>query len=261
MKKTGILLLLFAGLWPGPVFSYQTFDFNNGGVVAGTVKFSGVIPDLPRIRVVKNTDICGKEVFDPVLSVHPGNDGLKNVVLFLEGVERGKAMPPGQTINSFKCLFVPYASVLSKEGSVVFHNNDPILHNVHAYNAEGATLFNVALPGAGRAVKRSVKGKGMIHLQCDNHVHMNGWAMVLDHPYFSVSDDQGRFKIRDIPPGKYTLVAWHPGYHMVNRAEYEASLGTETLVRPVYDDPNIISKTVEVKENAETRLDLAIEGR
>ena len=65
---------------------------------------------------------------------------------------------------------------------------------------------------------------------------MNAWAAAFDHPYFTVTDEQGRFEIGGIPPGSYTLVAWHSGYNIV---KFNAS-------RPVYDEPHITRKTVTI---------------
>jgi hypothetical protein len=253
----GILFLLPVNAVP----AYEEVEVKDGGTISGRVSFTGTVPEIPAIRVVKNPEFCGSEVRDPVLTVHPENGGLKNVIVYLQGIDRGKPLPAGSAVNAFKCLFVPYSSVVLRGKPVVFHNNDTILHNAHAYNDRGATLFNVALPGMGRDVKKTIKKGGAIQIQCDSHVHMNGWAISLDHPYFSVTDDQGRFRIRDIPPGKYKLVAWHPGYTMINRAAYEASLGSESLVRPMYDAPHVVSMSIAVKAKTDTPVNLAIAGR
>ena len=246
---------------PAAVLAYQEIEVKDGGTISGRVTFDGTVPEIPSIRVVKNPDFCGREVHDPVLMVNPANKGLKNTIVYLEDIKQGKPLPNGTAIDAFACLFVPYATVVFKGKPVLFHNNDVVFHNVHAFNARGATAFNIALPNMGQVVKKVVEADGLIPIQCDSHVHMNGWAMALDHPYFSVTDDQGRFRIRDVPPGKYKLIAWHPGYNMTNRAAYEASLGSESLVRPMYDAPYRIPTPVDVKARADVRIDLSLAGR
>ena len=80
---------------------------------------------------------------------------------------------------------------------------------------------------------------------------MNGWMIGLGHPYFSVTDANGKFEITDIPPGKYTVVAWHEGYNIKEFASDN---------RPIYDDPHIITKEIEVKtgETAEFNLEYPV---
>ena len=259
-KFAFITVALSLAAW-SPAVAYEEIPVANGGEISGQMSFIGSTPDIPPIKVIKNPEFCGPLVWDPVLTVNPENNGLKNSVLYLEGIERGKQVPDGMAIDAFQCLFVPYTTVVYKGKPVLFHTNDTIFHNVHAYNDRGATLFNLALPKMGQVIQQTIKTKGVIRIQCDSHIHMNGWAMALDHPYFSVTDDKGRFRITDIPPGTYKLIAWHPGYNMTNRAAYEASLKTPTPVRPMYDEPHVIEKTVEIKAGERLQLNLAMAGR
>jgi hypothetical protein len=69
---------------------------------------------------------------------------------------------------------------------------------------------------------------------------MNAWFAAFDHPYFAVTDEQGRFEIRDIPPGAYTLIAWHAGYNIV---QFVSS-------RPVYDEPHVVRHSVKIAPKA-----------
>jgi hypothetical protein len=84
-----------------------------------------------------------------------------------------------------------------------------------------------------------------IRVVCDVHVHMNAWAAAFEHPYFAVTDEQGRFEIPDIPPGTYRLVAWHEGYNITHFASS----------RPVYDEPHVATATVRITSGAVTEAD------
>ncbi|MBI3609340.1 MAG: carboxypeptidase regulatory-like domain-containing protein [Nitrospirae bacterium] len=256
------ITVLLMNPW-GAALAYDETEVVESGTIFGRVTFAGSVPDIPAIPVVKNPEFCGEAVWDPVLVVNPSNKGVKNTVVYLEGIHRGKAIPTGMAIDAFKCLFVPHVSVVFKNRPVVFHSNDMVLHNVHAFNERGATLFNLALPQMGHVAKRTIKSGGIIHIQCDSHAHMQGWAVSLDHPYFSVTEENGRFRIAGVPPGEYTLVAWHEGYTMTNRSSYEDSLksGPGLLQRPVYDAPDRITQPVEVKAKNETRVDFVLKGR
>ena len=85
-------------------------------------------------------------------------------------------------------------------------NSDPILHTTHFY---GAVERNIALPVKGVRIKRRVDAAGMIVIKCDVHGWMQAFIRVDAHPYHAVSDASGWFRIGNIPPGSYTLEAWH----------------------------------------------------
>jgi hypothetical protein len=83
--------------------------------------------------------------------------------------------------------------------------------------------------------KKMPRARGVgLRLQCDVHVHMNAWTAAFDHPYFTVTDAAGKFTLTDVPPGRYTLVAWHEGYNITGFASS----------RPSYDDPHVIRKEI-----------------
>jgi hypothetical protein len=264
IKITGLISALLLTVLLGTAASYEEIKVVNGGTVSGRVIFKGKIPAGTNIPVVKNREFCGKSVWDPVLVVNPSNGGLKNTVVYLKSVKRGKPLPKNQFIDAFKCLFVPHTAVLMRNQPVMFHNNDTVFHNVHVFDDHGRTLLNLALPSFDAVATARVKTTGVVRIQCDSHVHMNGWALSLEHPYFSVTDDSGRYKITGVPPGEYTLVAWHEGYHMANRPDFEASLknfNDGSLVRPLYDRPFEISRPVEVKTNGVNKEDFVLEAR
>jgi hypothetical protein len=93
-------------------------------------------------------------------------------------------------------------------------------------------------------------GRGVMPYQCDIHSHMNGYWAGFHHPYFAVTDADGKFEISGVPPGKYTLVAWHEGYKIVRM----------DVARPTYDQPHVIRKEIEVKpkETVETHFEFPV---
>jgi hypothetical protein len=74
----------------------------------------------------------------------------------------------------------------------------------------GRTVFNQALPQKGQQVKSTLKSPGVVDVACDVHGWMQGWIVVADNPYFAVTEKNGTFSIKDIPPGKYTLATFQP---------------------------------------------------
>jgi hypothetical protein len=239
----------------GSVWTYQEITVTDGGIISGTVQFVGPVPKLEPIKVVKDQETCGNEVPSEVLIVNTENKGLKNTVVYLEKIEQGKKIALNETaLDNHECRFVPHVlAVLDsrtvREFELPVKNSDPILHNTHSY-LEGRTVFNLALPNQGQVIKRSIKKPGVIRVQCDAHVHMSAWIVALGHPYFTVTDENGNFKIDDIPPGNYRIIAWHEpwkiqGEDKGGRLLYEPEDGV-TLVQEI---------TVPAKGEAKVRFE------
>ena len=87
-------------------------------------------------------------------------------------------------------------------------------HNIHAYEVIGRarrSLFNMAQPQPSTITKAiSPRNAPTVKVECDLHNFMEGWLFVAQTPYVALVDANGRFSLRDIPPGTYTLKAWHP---------------------------------------------------
>lgn len=243
--------------------AYEAQRVEDGGTISGVVRFAGDPPQLPAIKVLKNADYCGEEMRDPVLVVNRAGRGVKNTVVYLENIERGKPIAAAAKVESIKCLFEPHVQPVFTDTGVLLRNQDPVLHNPHAFTLRGATIWNVALTQKGQSVTKPIRSTGVIRLQCDAHLHMNAWLIALDHPYAAVTDENGRFSITDVPPGRYRLIAWHEGFSIANRSAHEASLAerTEDAERPVYDEPYVLSTQIEVKPRARVTADFELRGR
>ncbi|CUT00163.1 Carboxypeptidase regulatory-like domain-containing protein, partial [Candidatus Kryptobacter tengchongensis] len=88
-------------------------------------------------------------------------------------------------------------------------NSDPLLHNVHAMPKKNKP-FNIGQPVKGmKSYYTFTTPEIMVPFKCDVHPWMSAYAGVLDHPFFSVTDDKGGFEIKNLPPGTYTIEAWH----------------------------------------------------
>ena len=88
-------------------------------------------------------------------------------------------------------------------------NSDPTLHNIHALPKNNAE-FNTGQPIQGMKTTHVFTAKEiMVPFKCDVHGWMNAYVGVLDHPYFAVTKEDGKFQLKDVPPGTYTIEAWH----------------------------------------------------
>ena len=115
--------------------------------------------------------------------------------------------PPAQPfkIDQKGFRFVPHVTVVQTGSTVRFLNNDPEPHNV--YSPEGR--YNLGSWPTGDTRDHTFNKPGIYTQLCNIHPDMLAYVVVVDTPYFAVTDATGAFVIRGVPPGKYTLVAWH----------------------------------------------------
>jgi hypothetical protein len=166
---------------------------------------------VPPIKTTKNQDYCGNSIVNP-LYVTGKDMGLMNVEIFLKGVAKGKANPGGVvTLTNDHCMFQPRVQGASVGQQIKIASNDPILHNTHPQvNDTNATIYNIALPYKGFSVTKPLPPTPeLIRVKCDAHEWMRAWIWEFDHPYYGTTDGDGHFRIPDVPPGTYTIVAWH----------------------------------------------------
>jgi hypothetical protein len=156
--------------------------------------------------------------------VNPKNGGLKNVVVYLqaEGYKRGDAFKTDDIHPSLKsapskaaeidqpcCKFIPHVLAVRAGQDLVIKNSAPMPHNAKWESRENGSI-NPLIPSGGSHTIKALKPEFFpIQLQCSIHGWMNGWVRVFDHPYFAVTDDDGKFEIKNAPVGKYNLVVWH----------------------------------------------------
>ena len=220
----------------------------DGGILTGRVRFAGEPPKGEPLTVRKNTDVCGEHKPFQALVLGPGK-GVAGTVVALEGVERGKRAPEFELDNT-KCLFVPHVSAVMAGAKVRIRNSDPVLHNTHGF-LERLTVFNIALPIKDQVidVTQRIKKPGVVEVVCDAHTHMRAWIVVRDNPYFAVSDDNGSFRITQIPPGRYRVTAWHEGWLVT---------GKDKDGRPLYDPPRVLTQEVTVPARGEVAVEFEL---
>jgi hypothetical protein len=105
-----------------------------------------------------------------------------------------------------------------------------VLHNPHSFKVKGpssATIFNIGLPEKGSKLDKPLKpnspkpGESVFRMQCDQHEFMQVWALPITSPHYAVVGEDGKFEIKDVPAGKYKLVAWHPALNKQKPLEQE----------------------------------------
>jgi hypothetical protein len=191
---------------------YEVAAVTDPGGVHGRVVLEGAPPTAVKTAIERDTKVCGTHIEEAAVQV--GKDGgLANVAVWLADIESGAAPDFAATpkLDNVQCRFVPHVQTLAVGETLLVRNSDPILHNTHAYVLEGdGNLFNLALPTQGKEIRKPIKKTGIQQVKCDaGHTWMNAYFLVFDHPYHTVSDAAGSFSLKGIPPGTYTLRAWH----------------------------------------------------
>ena len=215
--------------------AYQEIEVDSGGAIWGRIFFEDDYPEVKKRKVNIDADTCGIRVASEQFVVDPDSRGLANAVLLIEEIEAGKPFATAEAaISQLKCRYDPHVIVMRSGESLSIKNEDPVLHNVHAYQGK-SSLFNLAQPSKGQLTERQIKNAGVVRLKCDVHAWMSAYVVVVDSPYVTLSDENGGYSIGDVPPGEYSLTLWH-----------------EVLGRS--------TKTVTVRPGEKTRIDFPIGG-
>jgi len=150
-------------------------------------------------------------ILDESLLVDTATSGVKNVVVWLEGVP--SAENPAQigeipTLDQKGCRYEPHVLVVRSGQEIHILNSDGILHNTHTRSTSNRPI-NKAQPGFLKKVSVSFRRPEIIEVGCDAHEWMRAWIVVAEHSYYAVTDQTGGFRFEGVPPGTYTLQVWH----------------------------------------------------
>jgi plastocyanin len=201
----------------------------SAATIKGNVRYSGARVEKKTFPVTIDQYLCGKEkeAGDLVLSTA---NGIRNVVVSLHGVPAGSKAPVNAApakMDQKQCVFVPRVVVVPVGGTVEFLNSDRLLHNVRGGGKENPP-FNRAQPHA-RTIAIGFKSPEVLRVDCDLHSWMRGWIVVAEHPFYTVTNEEGEFVFENIPPGKYKLQAWQEILGRVDQEVAVAGEGTQTI--------------------------------
>jgi len=186
------------------------------GILAGHVIFDGVAPPPRPLMGFKMTTECiklhGGAIYDESLVVN-ADGALANVVVSvsdgLSGWLREEYPPPPPAVLDQKgCVFVPHVVPVMVGQQLSLRNSDPFLHNVHVMAVNNPPA-NVGQPSTSESDTLPFEAPEVFRVKCDVHPWMEAWVRVVDNPFFAVTGRDGRFTIHGLPPGTYTLKAWH----------------------------------------------------
>lgn len=239
--RSAIVLSVFL-MFPIAGLAYEETSVSNGGTVTGTVQFSGEVPQPTPFELRRYPDqvYCGalsdgsgyrllREV-----SVGP-QQGLKDVVVTIEGIENGKPFEFTETkLEANICQFVPFVSVMRELHLLTVKNLDPVSHDLQIYERDREHVFIMfhrpALTKSGTSDTIHFTGnRRSVIMQCGMHAFMLGHGLAVENPYYAITGFEGAFTIKDLPAGTYRIKAWHPTLGEKEQSITVAANGTTSL--------------------------------
>ena len=188
-------------------------DAATAATVTGKVKFEGTAPASQPIKLSADP-YCQKA--NPGLTTETeivGKDGsVENVFVYVKDGLGNRTFPtPSEPVvmDQKGCHYTPHVFGIQVGQPLQIVNSDDTLHNVHGL-PKANKEFNQGQPIQGMKMTHTFSTtEVMVPFKCDVHGWMNAWVGVLDHPYYAVTSADGSFSLKGLPPGTYTIEAWH----------------------------------------------------
>jgi plastocyanin len=206
MKKS--LFLLALGI-------FSALQLAGAADITGVINLKGTAPAEKELSPIKDDPTCsasypGALPKTKFYVVGAGGE-LADVIVSLKGISgksTGASAAP-LVLDQKGCLYYPQILAVQTGQKIIVKNSDTCVHNVHTVPKENAPQNMVQMPGGADLNFTFDKPEPFLKFQCDVHPWMFAWVSVFDHPYFAISSADGKFTIKDVPPGKYTLEAAH----------------------------------------------------
>ena len=198
-----------------PPAAAPSSDSIGGATVTGEVKLVGTPPANPPIDMSEEPK-CRADYPTPpheqIVVVNP-NGALANTFVYVKtGLPADAKYPAPATpvvIDQKGCMYHPRVFGIMIGQPLRIVNSDPLLHNIKAMGKNNRP-FNISQPAAGMTTERTFTTREvMLPFECNVHGWMHAFAGVLPYPFFSITGEDGRFTLKNLPPGTYTIEAWH----------------------------------------------------
>lgn len=187
----------------------------SSGSISGTVTYEGTPAKQMPIDMSKEPS-CAKQHSTPLMTetvvVGTGN-ALVNVVIYISAGAPDESSAPTQAavVTQKGCQYLPHIVPMLVNQQLKVVNDDPTSHNIHPL-AKINREWNKSQPPGTPPFSEIFDKAEFIPVKCNIHPWMHGTFAVLKNSHYSVSGEDGRFTLPDLPPGKYTVTAWHESY-------------------------------------------------
>jgi len=192
----------------------KAVDAATAGSITGTVKLDGTAPKMRPINMAAEPS-CAKEHSTPATTqdVMVGSGGaLQNVVVYLKGdfsqYSFDAASAPA-VIDQKGCQYAPHVVALRVGQALNVTNSDQTTHNIHPVPMNNREWNQSQPPGSAPLNETFAREEIAIPVKCNVHPWMKSYIAVVGNPYFQVTGNDGSFTLKNVPPGTYTLTAWH----------------------------------------------------
>jgi hypothetical protein len=193
---------------------------NAGDVISGTVRLVGSAPNIPTVQPDPSFDVCGSASRQTKSLVLGTNQTVRDAIVYLGGYARTSLSHETNNIvvlDQRNCEFVPRIQIARSGAPLLLRNSDPVLHLVHIDAMSGTngerTLLETATPYAGYEKAYQLpdfREPTLLHVSSANgHEWMAAYIAVLPHPWAAMTDENGHFVLRHVPPGTEKIYAWH----------------------------------------------------
>lgn len=190
----------------------------NEGSITGKISYNGTAPEAKKIDTSADANCASKS---PNLMTEDWvvkNGKLANTFVYIkdgtiEGAKKiseyGWPTPSAITLDQNGCHYRPHVLGVMVKQDINITNSDPTTHNIH-FTPKNNPDWNQSQPnGAPALIHKLNVAEVLVPVKCNQHPWMRAYVGVLKHPFFAVSAEDGSFTIKNVPPGKYTVTAWH----------------------------------------------------
>jgi plastocyanin len=184
----------------------------NEGNISGVINFTGAVPATRKLDMSSDSKCEGDNFLDDVV-VKDGK--LQNVFIFVKsGLPQSTFETPTNelTLDQKGCKYVPRVLGIQAGQPLKIVNSDQTTHNIHTLPQVNREFDSSQQAGQGPIIRKFSKPEAIFPVKCNQHSWMRAHIAVLGHPFFAVSDSNGAFTIRGLPPGEYEIEAWHERY-------------------------------------------------
>jgi plastocyanin len=147
------------------------------------------------------------------------NGALKNVIVYISDGLGNRAFDPPKEPAVFDqkgCSYNPHILGMRAGQTLTVTNSDPTTHNIHPV-PQNNREWNMSQPPGSPPIEQTFAREEIIPVKCNIHPWMRGYIAVFKHPYFAVTDRNGSFDLKNVPPGEYTIQAWHEKYGVLSQ--------------------------------------------